>query len=43
MRYSEAPPEYTEPLHPLVFDSLLPAAGSSIVLVFIGFVVLAFL
>lgn len=43
MRYDEPPPEYTNSLHPLVIDSLLPAAGSSLVLVIIAFLGLAFL
>ncbi len=43
MRYSDPPPEYTDSLHPLVFDSLMPAAGSSVVLAFVAFLVLTFL
>lgn len=43
MRYNEPPPEYTDSLHPLVFDSLMPAAGSSVVLALVAFLVLTFL
>ncbi len=42
MRHDEPPPEYRDSLHPLVLDSLLPAAGCTLVLAILGLLALAF-
>ena len=43
MHHDETPPEYSDSLHPLVLDSLLPAAGFTLVVAIIAFLALAFL